>query len=106
MRAIILAAGCGKRLAPMGWHQPKCLLEIGGQTLLQRTLDACAIAGVTGATIVLGFQHERVRRQLQSSPVPPDVLINEAYETTNTLHSLWIAPVSYTHLTLPTIYSV
>ena len=42
MNAIILAAGVGKRLWPVTQHKPKCLIEIGGQTLLSRYLDALA----------------------------------------------------------------
>ncbi len=34
MKAIILAAGVGKRLWPVTQHRPKCLIEIGGQSLL------------------------------------------------------------------------
>ena len=42
MKAIILAAGVGKRLWPVTQHKPKCLIEIGGQTLLSRYLESLA----------------------------------------------------------------
>ena len=34
MKAVILAAGRGKRLAPMGWDKPKCLLEFGDDVVI------------------------------------------------------------------------
>ena len=42
MKAIVLAAGVGKRLWPVTQHKPKCLIEIGGQTLLSRYLESLA----------------------------------------------------------------
>ena len=40
MIGVILAAGMAKRLRPLTDTKPKCLLEVGGKTLLQRTVDA------------------------------------------------------------------
>ena len=40
MKAIILAAGVGKRLWPVTQHRPKCLIELGGRTLIHRYLEA------------------------------------------------------------------
>ena len=39
MKAILLAAGVGKRLWPVTQHHPKCLIELGGRTLLLRVSD-------------------------------------------------------------------
>ncbi len=38
MKAIIVAAGTGSRLNPITNGRPKCLLEVGGQTILERSL--------------------------------------------------------------------
>lgn len=56
MHAIILAAGCGNRLAefnPDG--RPKCLLEFGGRSLLARQLDVLFRFGVRKTTLVVGY---------------------------------------------------
>tara|TARA_Y100001933_G_scaffold76289_1_gene77698 strand:- start:238 stop:420 length:183 start_codon:yes stop_codon:yes gene_type:complete len=39
LRALILAAGFGTRLRPLTLKTPKCLVEIGGKSLLQNWLE-------------------------------------------------------------------
>ena len=46
MTGLVLAAGLGKRLAPLTDERPKGLLELGGRTLLARLLDGLQAAGV------------------------------------------------------------
>ena len=40
MRALILAAGRGSRMGPLGDVRPKCLVELDGRPLLDRQLAA------------------------------------------------------------------
>jgi NDP-sugar pyrophosphorylase family protein len=51
MKAMILAAGLGTRLRPLTNHRPKALVEIGGRTLLELTLQRLRAFGV-GEVIV------------------------------------------------------
>ena len=53
MRAVILAAGVGRRL---GHDKPKILLNFGGRTLLERHLAILAALGVR--EVVIGIGHE------------------------------------------------
>ena len=39
MKAIILAAGCGNRLGEVAAGRPKCLLQFGAKSLLQRHME-------------------------------------------------------------------
>ena len=64
MTAIILAAGVGKRLLGTSGGTPKCLIEIGGRSLLLRLLDGLAAAGVREAVVVTGFGDDLVRAAL------------------------------------------
>lgn len=58
MRALILAAGRGRRL---GVSCPKCLLEFGGKALIERHLES--LHGIP-TTVVVGFEQDQVRSRL------------------------------------------
>ena len=55
MRAIIVAAGSGSRLAPFTDDRPKCFLDIDGKTILERTLEALRANGIEDIVVVRGY---------------------------------------------------
>jgi L-glutamine-phosphate cytidylyltransferase len=59
--AIILAAGVGRRLAPLTDTTHKCLLHVGGQSLLRRMLTALEREGIREAVLVVGHCADRVQ---------------------------------------------
>jgi len=61
MQAIILAAGVARRLAPLTDHTNKCLLPVGGRSLLDRMLEALAASEVEATTVVVGHGEDQVR---------------------------------------------
>ena len=63
-RAIILAAGQGKRLLPLTESRPKCLVELSGKTLLAWQLQRLEAAGVEEAVIVTGFRADAVEAEV------------------------------------------
>ena len=79
MHAIILAAGRGSRLAehnPEG--HPKCLMEFGGRSLLERHLDVLNQMGVRKADLILGFEADRIiDHVLGSMPESCEVVSDE-----------------------------
>ena len=92
MRAIILAAGRGLRLKqPTAQEQPKCLLEFGGRTLLERHLQLLQGAGITEIVLALGFLHEVVQSYLAGlTGLPrPQIVLNPQFELGSvlTLHT-------------------
>jgi choline kinase len=68
MTAVILAAGVGKRLHAVSGGRPKCLIEIGGTSLLARLLSSLAAVGVRDAVVVTGFGDDAVRAALAQAP--------------------------------------
>ncbi len=85
MRAIILAAGEGTRLRPHTLDRPKCLVELGGATLLRHQLDALAAAGIDDVTIVTGYRAEMI----DGLGLP--TAHNPRYDRTNMVASLMCA---------------
>jgi choline kinase len=92
MRGVILAAGRGSRLNGGNGDMPKCLVTVGGETLLSRNVRLLRTAGIDDIVIVVGCAAETVRRSL------PDVTFveNPIFAETNSLYSLWL---SRQHLT-------
>jgi UDP-N-acetylglucosamine diphosphorylase / glucose-1-phosphate thymidylyltransferase / UDP-N-acetylgalactosamine diphosphorylase / glucosamine-1-phosphate N-acetyltransferase / galactosamine-1-phosphate N-acetyltransferase len=61
LKAVILAAGRGERLWPLAERNPKHLLPIGGEPLLQRTVRALVQAGVREVVMVVRFEAEKIK---------------------------------------------
>ena len=93
MKGVILAAGMAKRLRPLTDDRPKCLLEVCGQTLLQRTVDAMMAAGVTEFVVVTGYRADMICDFLTThySPSTFRFLHNADYAHNNNIYSLWMA---------------
>lgn len=61
---VILAAGASSRLG-----QPKQLVRIDGETLLKRTARLAREAGCNPIVVILGFEAERIRTELDPSDI-------------------------------------
>jgi NDP-sugar pyrophosphorylase family protein len=60
MKAMVFAAGRGTRLRPLTDARPKALVEVGGQTLLERVMERLVEAGVTEVVINLHHLGEQI----------------------------------------------
>lgn len=65
MKAIILAAGIGKRIKNYT-EEPKCLIQIKEKPLLKRYIEALSEEGIGNVIIVLGYKKERILKFLDS----------------------------------------
>jgi mannose-1-phosphate guanylyltransferase len=68
MRALLLAAGLGTRLAPLTQSIPKCLVPFGTMTLLDVWLDSLINAGVERVRVNLHHLPDLVADQIDRSP--------------------------------------
>ncbi|MES2697782.1 MAG: phosphocholine cytidylyltransferase family protein [Verrucomicrobiota bacterium] len=61
-KAIIIAAGRGRRLMPTTADTPKCYAEVHGRRLLDHALLAFAGAGITDICFIGGYKIDRVKQ--------------------------------------------
>jgi L-glutamine-phosphate cytidylyltransferase len=87
MKGIILAAGRGARLTGGNHDMPKCLVTLGGETLLSRNVQLLRGAGVEDVIVVVGCAAETVRRTCPGV----QFVENARFAQTNSLYSLWLA---------------
>lgn len=92
-QAVILAAGTGTRLRPLTLDTPKCLLDVGGKTILSRQLDRIAAAGIERVVIVTGYLADRVEEHLHRFPPALEVALapNPDFATTGNCMSVLAA---------------
>lgn len=87
MKGIILAAGTGTRLNGAA-VRPKCLVEIGGMSLLRRQIRELRRSKINDIVVVLGFQGESIRNDCDAGVHFVD---NHRFAQTSSLYSLWLA---------------
>ena len=93
MKAIILAAGVGSRIRPMTNNCPKCLLRIGGITILERMISQIQSCGIKDVIFILGYCQEQVKEVVKTKfpELNAYFVTNNHYAETNTGFSLMLA---------------
>lgn len=95
MQAIMLAAGKGSRLGKYTKNNTKCMLDVHGETLLERAIDALLEANIKDFIIVLGYKGENVKEFIREKRLDEKINItyidNDVYDTTNNIYSLYLA---------------
>ncbi len=87
--AVIVAAGCGRRLRTASGGRPKCLARVGGETLIERQLRTVRGLGIQRVCVVVGYRREMIQSLIGGHFC--DFVVNGQYAETNSLHSLWLA---------------
>jgi choline kinase len=87
MKAIIVAAGMGRRLSPYTDDRPKTLVEINGRSILERQIDAYRAAGVDEIDIVRGYMKEKIA----AAAAGARFYDNDDFRNNNILSSLFYA---------------
>lgn len=85
-RAVILAAGAGLRMVPINREISKGLLEVHGETLVERLIKQLHEAGIAEIYVVVGFMKEKYEYLIDRYGV--ELIVNRDYAVYNNLHSL------------------
>lgn len=86
MKALIIAAGKGKRLGEYTKDLPKTLLPVAGKSIIDHQLEALAVNGITDIAIVKGYLADTIQRDAIGT-----TFINDDYENNNILASMMYA---------------
>ncbi|MFQ6616061.1 MAG: NTP transferase domain-containing protein [Fidelibacterota bacterium] len=92
MVAVILAAGVARRLYPLTYDRPKCLLEVGEKPIIDYQLEALQSLGVSHVVLVVGYFREMVVAHAEHSfpEMTFSVITNDHFFETNTAYSLYL----------------
>jgi len=67
--AVVLAAGEGKRLRPLTYTRPKCMIELAGKPILAHVLENLAAVGVKTAHVVVKYKQETITEYFAKNPI-------------------------------------
>lgn len=84
--AVILAAGFGMRMVPINTEVPKGLLEVDGETLIERLIKQLNEVGILDIDIVVGFMKEKYEFLIDQYGI--NLVYNPDYAIKNNIHSL------------------
>ena len=84
-KALIIAAGLGSRLKKHTENLPKCMLDFGGKTLLQRQLDSYKKCGIRDISLIRGYKKEKINYK------GIKYFENTDYKNNNILNSIFYA---------------
>lgn len=91
MKALILAAGAGRRLRPLTDCVPQSLIKIGYKTLVDYQLEGLMKHGIEKIIVTTGPFKEKFEEYVRSNyRIKVWFVNNPRYETTNYIYSLWL----------------
>lgn len=93
MKALILAAGYGQRMRPLSDSVHKTMLDVGGQTIIDRILYGLRLHGVSDVWIVTGYRAEELCEHVSvhHQDLKFHFVHNERFDKTNNIYSMALA---------------
>ncbi|WP_404987646.1 sugar phosphate nucleotidyltransferase [Clostridium culturomicium] len=88
MRAILLAAGMGTRLRPITLETPKPLIEINGESMIERQIKSLKEIGVEDIIVVTGYLKEKFDFLKEKYGVK--TVHNDMYDKYNNIYTMYL----------------
>ena len=89
-RAIILAAGIGKRMQPLTFEKPKPLIEVNGLRMIDTAIQGLHMNGIREIYVVVGYLREQFYVLPRQYP-GVQIIENPYFATCNNISSLYVA---------------
>lgn len=89
-RAIIMAAGIGKRMQPVTFDTPKPLIKVNGVRMIDSVVSALEKNGITEIYVVVGYLKEQFYEWAKGHP-NITIIENPLYDSCNNISSLYYA---------------
>lgn len=89
-RAIIIAAGEGRRMRPVTLETPKPLIKVNGKRILDRSIEALTEQGIQEIYLVVGYKKEQFFKLYGNRP-NIHIIENSNYLKGNNITSLYLA---------------
>ena len=83
-RAMVLAAGLGKRMRPLTDTVPKPMVKVAGRALIDYTLDRLAEAGVETVVVNVHYFADIIEKHVRARTQPTIVISDERAELLDT----------------------
>ena len=89
-KALVIAAGLGSRLKKHTKNLPKCMLDFGGKTLLQRQLDSYKKNGIKDISLIRGYKKEKINykgiRYFENNDFENNNILNSIFYAEEVIH--------------------
>jgi N-acetyl-alpha-D-muramate 1-phosphate uridylyltransferase len=108
-RAMVLAAGLGKRMRPLTDTLPKPLVPVAGKALIDHVLDKLADAGVTQAVVNVHHRADQIEAHVKDRALPRIVISDERGELLDTGGGIvkalpHLSPTPFFHMNSDTLW--
>ncbi len=92
MKALIFNSGQGSRMGDMTKDKPKCLVDIGGESILHRQLRILSECGIRDFIITTGKYHDEIAEEsAKIQDINVELVRNPLYSSTNYIYSMYLA---------------
>lgn len=95
MKALILAAGFGSRLAPITDNCPKSLVPVNGKPILMKQIENLLENGITDITVVSGYKAEILEGAVKEKYPEIKIINSVDYATTNNMYSAYLGKETF-----------
>ncbi len=91
MKALILAAGLGSRLAPLTDECPKSLVKVNGKQILLKQIENLRENKIDDITIISGYKADILEKFVHDRYPQIQIIYSEDFKNTNNMYSAYLA---------------